>query len=92
MYIPSNYSFEEALKIVDIPRELLPYLDSLYDKIITLDVQIKQEEKAYELLQEQEGNANDLIERLLYTIRNGTSLKQVKKQVELDVENSYYEL
>lgn len=91
MYIPSNYSFEEALKIVDIPRELLPYLDSLYDKIITLEIQIKQEEKAYELLQEQEGNANDLIERLLYTIRNGTSLKQVKKQVELDVENSYYE-
>ena len=91
MYIPSNYSLEEVLKVVDVPQELLPYLDQLYDELNTIELKLKQEERAYELLNERESNARTLIETLLQTVRTGANLRQVKKQIELDVEDSYYE-
>lgn len=92
MYIPSNYTLEEAMKVLDIPEAVLKMIDAVYEEVNSLEKQLEQERRAYELQEEQLSFAGDLIENLLQTVRNGANLRQVKKDVEHNLENSYYEL
>ena len=91
VFIPSNYTFEEAMKVMDIPKEVEKYFNELIDKINLLEKELTSERRSYEIVSEQEDFAKQLLGEIIYEVRTKTKAIEIKKAIEILINNSSVE-
>ena len=92
MNIPSNYTPEEIVKYCNLPVEAEAVVNSLVDRIIALEAEVKQLNKADEINSEQLYFRDEFIGQVLHAIQINSTYKDLVKEIKSCLDNSYIEL
>ena len=90
--IPSNFTLDDVIRYVRIPEEVRQLLESASKRINYLEAEIKREDRRLEVVEEQLNFCRDYIWQVNEEAKKATKVKDLKKFIEVTLENSYIEL
>lgn len=91
-YIPSNFTLDDVIRYVRIPEEVRQLLESAAKRINYLDAELKHEYKRVEIAEEQLVFCRGYIWQIQVGAKKATNVKDLKKFIEVTLENSSIEL
>jgi hypothetical protein len=92
IYIPSNFSLDDVIQYVKIPEEVRKLLETASRRINYLESEVRKVEKHNELYSEQLYFCREFIRAVKDESEKATKVKELKKFIEVTIENSYIEL
>jgi hypothetical protein len=92
IYIPSNFSLDNVIQYVKIPEEVRVLLETASKRINYLEEEFRHEYKLKEHYSEQVYFCHEFINAVKEEAEKATKVKDLKKFIEVTLENSYIEL
>jgi predicted RNase H-like nuclease (RuvC/YqgF family) len=92
IYIPSNFSLDDVIQYVKIPEEVRTLLETASRRINHLETEVRKIEKHNEMYSEQLYFCREFISQVKDEAEKATKVKELKKYIEVTLENSYIEL
>lgn len=92
IYIPSNFTLDDVIQYVKIPEEVRQLLETASRRINYLETEVRKVEKHNELYSEQLYFCREFIQAVKEESEKATKVKDLKKFIEVTLENSYIEL
>lgn len=92
IYIPSNFTLDDVIQYVKIPEEVRQLLETASRRINYLETEVRKVEKHNELYSEQLYFCREFIQAVKEESEKVTKVKDLKKFIEVTLENSYIEL
>lgn len=92
MYIPSNFTLEEILGMLELPDTLKSLLKQQLAKEVELSEEIQTLYKRIEILEEQVYFRDEFIESTITSCKSTTKHKDLVKEIREALEDSYIEI
>jgi hypothetical protein len=92
IYIPSNFSLDDVIQYVRIPEEVRKLLETASRRINYLETEVRKIENHNEMYSEQLYFCREFISQVKDEAEKATKVKELKKYIEVTLENSYIEL
>lgn len=92
IYIPSNFTLDDVIQYVKIPEEVRKLLETASRRINYLETEVRKVEKHNEMYSEQLYFCREFIHAVKEESEKATKVKELKKFIEVTLENSYIEL
>lgn len=92
IYIPSNFSLDDVIQYVKIPEEVRRLLETASRRINHLETEVRKIEKHNDMYSEQLYFCREFIHAVKDEAEKATKVKDLKKYIEITLENSYIEL
>ena len=92
IYIPANFSLDDVIQYVKIPEEVRRLLETASRRINYLEEEFRHEYKVKEMYSEQLYFCREFIHAVKDESEKATKVKDLKKFIEVTLENSYIEL
>jgi predicted RNase H-like nuclease (RuvC/YqgF family) len=92
IYIPSNFSLDDVIQYVKIPEEVRRLLETASRRINYLETEVRKIENHNEMYSEQLYFCREFISQVKDEAEKATKVKELKKYIEVTLENSYIEL
>jgi predicted RNase H-like nuclease (RuvC/YqgF family) len=92
IYIPSNFSLDDVIQYVKIPEEVRKLLETASRRINYLETEVRKIENHNEMYSEQLYFCREFISQVKDEAERATKVKELKKYIEVTLENSYIEL
>ena len=92
IYIPSNFSLDDVIQYVKIPEEVRTLLETASRRINHLETEVRKIENHNEMYSEQLYFCREFISQVKDEAEKATKVKELKKYIEVTLENSYIEL
>ena len=92
IYIPSNFSLDDVIQYVKIPEEVRKLLETASRRINYLETEVRKIENHNEMYSEQLYFCREFIHAVKDEAEKATKVKDLKKYIEVTLQNSYIEL
>jgi predicted RNase H-like nuclease (RuvC/YqgF family) len=92
IFIPSNFTLDDVIQYVKIPEEVRTLLETASRRINHLETEVRKIEKHNDMYSEQLYFCREFIHAVKDEAEKATKVKELKKYIEVTLENSYIEL
>jgi acyl-[acyl carrier protein]--UDP-N-acetylglucosamine O-acyltransferase len=92
IYIPSNFSIQDVVDYIQIPENVRKLLETAARRIDRYEDEIRKLERYNEALLDQNYHCREFIFQVKDEAGKATKVRDLKKFIEVTLENSYIEL